>query len=216
MRLRGEIVGIDGDKVIIHAPFHNPAEYIRKGFRTCEVWMDDGRHISIDQRKKAYATFGDIARYTGHMPDEIKALAKYDFIALTGCDYFSMSDVDMTTAREFLSYLIDFCIEWDIPTKDNPLDRAPDISRYIYACLINKKCVVCGRKAELHHVDRVGMGRNRREITHEGMRAQPLCPMHHREAHDLGQPRFDERYHVFGIKLDAELCGVWRVRGSKT
>jgi hypothetical protein len=137
---------------------------------------------------------------------------KCDFVAKTGAKWFSLSNTDMTTANEFLTFLIDFCLEFDIPTTDNLLDRSPEIARYILKCLIEKKCVVCGERAELHHVDAVGMGRNRREINHVGMKALPLCRKHHSEAHSIGQAEFNHRYHVFGIRLDNDLCNIWRLR----
>ena len=30
---------------------------------------------------------------------------------------------------------------------------------------------------------------------------------HHIEAHAMGQKSFDEKYHIYGIRLDAYLCG---------
>ena len=108
-----------------------------------QVQFDDGRHISADQRKKIYATFRDISDYTGHVPDEVKAIMKYEYIAKTGCPYFSLSDCSMTLAREFLQFLIEFCIDWDIPTTDNLIERSPFVARTIYACFMNKKCCVC-------------------------------------------------------------------------
>ena len=42
---------------------------------------------------------------------EIKAILKYEFIAEKGCEYFSLSDVDMTLAKEFLEFLIEF-LNW--------------------------------------------------------------------------------------------------------
>ena len=114
----------------------------------------DGRSISPDQRRKIYATLRDISDWTGYTPEETKAILKYDYIASEGVPYFSLSDVDMTTANGFLSHLIDFCIRHGVPTYDTPLlDRAPDVYRYLYSCLANKRCCITGRSAELHHVD---------------------------------------------------------------
>lgn len=44
----------------------------RKHLRCAEIRFDDGRHISAEQRKKAYATIRDIADYTGYLPEEMK------------------------------------------------------------------------------------------------------------------------------------------------
>ena len=213
MTIAGYIYDFDGETLTIVAPFSDGQVLNKRQITGCEIRLDDGRTISADQRKKIYATMRDIADYTGYSPDEYKAVAKYNFIAKTGCDYFSLSDVDMTTANEFLSFLIEFCLEWDIPTQESLLDRSPDTSRYLYACLANKRCCICGKKSELHHSDHVGAGRNRKEIMHSGMRAEALCRIHHTEAHTVGQKTFDGKYHLYGIKLDRHLCETLKVRG---
>lgn len=214
MIITGYISECDSEHLTVIAPFSQPWWVEKRQVTECEIRLNDGRRISADQRKKIYATMRDISDYTGRMPDEIKALSKYDFIARTGCDYFSLSDCDMTTANEFLSYLIDFCLEHEIPTLDSLLDRSPDVSRYIYSCLARKRCCITGRKAELHHVDAVGMGRNRKEIVHTGMRAMPLTRALHTECHTIGQKEFNEKYKVFGIKMDNGLCRIWKVKGE--
>ncbi|MDR2981237.1 MAG: hypothetical protein LBV12_03210 [Puniceicoccales bacterium] len=180
------------------------------------VRIDDGRRITNQQRKKIYATMRDISEYTGYEPEQVKAIWKYNFIALTGCDYFSLSDVDVTTANDYLEYLIEFCLEHDIPTEGSLAERSPDIARYIYWCLVHKKCCITQKKAQLHHVDAVGMGRDRKDIIHHGMRVLPLQWKLHREAHDMGKSSFEEKYHVFGIKLDADLCDIWNVKKERT
>ena len=215
LRLRGDIKEVYDDGFLVFVPFDDPWKLVKQNIKRCGIIISDGRIITEDQRSHAYALMGDIALYTGHHPDEIKALAKYDFIAKTGSNYFSLSDCDMTTACNFLEYLIDFCIYHDIPTLTDMLGFSPDISRYIYSCLTHKKCCVCRGKAELHHAeDRVGMGRDRKEIIHLGMRAQPLCRKHHKEAHDIGQATFNEKYHIYGLKMDLDLCAIWKVKGK--
>lgn len=212
--MTGYIQDYDGQALTIKAPFQDTFGFIKKKITQCEIRLDDGRRISADQRKKIYATMRDIAEYTGHPPDEVKEIMKYTYIEKTGCEEFSLSDVDMTTANLFLEFLIEWCVEWDIPCKDNLLERSPDIARYLYHCLIHKKCCITGKKAELHHVDAVGSRGNRKEIVHLGMRVLPLCRVMHTEVHTIGQKSFDEKYHVLGIKLDEELCRIWRVKSK--
>jgi len=213
MLIEGYISDYDGEILTITAPFSRGHLLDKRQITDCEVRLGDGRTISADQRKKIYATMTDISLYTGYAPDEVKAVWKYLFIAKTGCDYFSLSGCDMTTANEFLTFLINFCLEEDIPTLDSLRERSPDISRYLYSCIANKRCAVCGRAAELHHADNVGAGRNRKEIVHLGMRAQALCRIHHNEAHSKGQQDFDSRYHIYGIKLDGRLCETLKLKG---
>lgn len=214
MFIKGYLSAYDGENLTIVAPF--PDGYIldKRQVTECEIILDDGRHISADQRKKIYATFNDISVWTGYTPPEIKEHMKYEFISRYGYPYFSLSNIDMTTAREFLQFLIEFCVENDIACTDSLINRSPDIARYIYCCLIHKKCCVCGKKAVLHHVDHVGSGRNRKEICHIGMRAEPLCNEHHTEAHTIGQIHFDDKHKTFGIKIDAEIAKIYKLKGD--
>lgn len=209
-----KITGYDGVVLQVVPTLCVDRELLKKQVGEIEIRLNDGRTISAAQRRKIYATMRDISEYTGHTPDQIKALMKYDFIAKTGCDYFSLSDVDMTTANEFLNFLIEFCLENDIPTLNSLLERSPDVARYIYACIANKKCCITQKKCDLHHVDTVGRGRNRKDIIHKGMRVLPLTRALHNEAHNLGKTSFCEKYHVFGIKLDDYLCEIWKVKSK--
>ena len=212
MELAGKVVSYDGERVTVIAPFSDTERMIKRSIRTARVILEDGRCISADQRKKLYATFNDIADYTGYVAEEVKEIMKCDFIAATGCEEFSLSDVDMTTARLFLQHVIEFCILWGIPTQGSLLERAPDVARYIYLCAVNKRCCISRKKAELHHVDAVGMGRNRKEIIHLGMDVIPLSSTLHKEIHTIGKEAFFEKYHVFGVKADEEICKVYKLK----
>lgn len=196
-------------------PFSDTYLLDKRQITECETRLDDGRTISADQRKKIYATLRDISIYTGHEIEDLKNYFKVEYIIRTGGDWFSLSNTDMTTANEFLSLLIGYCIEWDIPCAGTLLERSPDTSRYLYSCLVHKRCAICGTKAELHHMDAVGAGRNRKEILHYGMRAIALCRTHHIEVHNIGKRTFKDKYHVYGIKLDHYLCKILKLGGKK-
>ena len=153
----------------------------------------DKRRISAKQRRKAYVLISYIAAWWGYTPLEaMKEMLKLMFVgeAETLRRSFSLSNCDMTTARLFITYLIDFCLLHGVDVGEPLYQLSEDIPRYVWACLMNKRCAVCGRKAELHHVDAVGMGRNRKEICHVGMRALPLCREHHTEIHAVGREEF--------------------------
>jgi hypothetical protein len=98
------------------------------------------------------------------------------------------------------------CLDYDIPTNDSLLYLSEDVSRYLYKCVAMRKCAICGKKADIHEVEKVGTGRNRRKIHHLGQQVQPLCRLHHREEENLGQKAFNEKYHISTIKLDKTLC----------
>lgn len=204
--LYGQIVKYDGKALYIVAPFAESWLLEKQGISEVELSLLDGRGISADQRKKAYALFRDIALYTGYTPEEVKEVMKADYIAATGAPDFSLSNCTMTTARLFIDHVVEFCLLHDIPCQDSLLERAEDIGQYLYLCLVHRRCCICGKRAHVHHVDRIGMGANRKEMCHEGYEAMALCWRHHKEAHDCSKAEFNARYHVFGIKLDDFLC----------
>lgn len=212
----GRIVEAGPGYIVVRAPYDNAQRMIRREYEEVQIGLVDGRRITPEQRRKAFALVGEIAAYTGYERDEAHLTLKHEFISKhldqLKKELFSLSDCDVTTAREYISYLIDFCLTFDVPTKVPLTELCDDVERYVYACLIHKKCCVCGKKAELHHVDRVGMGNNRNEIVHEGRRCLPLCREHHTEVDHLGDERLCERYHVTPVKIDERIIKTYRLR----
>lgn len=183
-----------------------PGKYIKdlvmeKHIRRAEMRFDDGRHISIEQRKKAYATIGDIADWSGDIPEYMKELMKNEYVTRTGAEYFSLSNCSMDVAREYINTLMEFAIENGIPLGDFGVNRTDDIGRYLYFCLKHRKCAVCGRKAEIHHVDTIGMGNDRNKTDDIEYRKICLCREHHTIAHQRGMEAFNKMYKVYGIKM---------------
>ncbi len=178
----------------------------KQNITQCVVKYDDGRNITAEQRKKAYAIISDIAEFTGNAPEWEKELQKYFYIGRYGGEYFSLSNCTVSVARDFISFLIDFCFENSIGTRDTLLNNTDDINRYLYSCLANRKCAVCNNKAEIHHCEgsRVGMGFNRRKIDNVGRYAIALCRKCHNKAHN-DEKGFFEKNHIYGIKLDEYL-----------
>ena len=164
-----------------------------------ELRIDDGRHISAEQRKKAYATLGDIADHLGYPPEELKEIMKYRYIAATGDKYFSFSDCSVTTARHFINYILDFALEWNIPMMDTLVDRTDDIDAAVYSSLKHRRCIVCGTEGEIHHWDAIGIGHDRKTFDDSGHRKLCLCRVHHNEAHMIGRKAFEEKHHCYGI-----------------
>ena len=187
----------------LNEPINN--QIIQKHIRTVELRLDDGRIISNEQRRKVFALIRDISLWSGHGPEEIREYLEWDFIMQNGYEWFSLSDVDMTTAKEFITYLIEFCFLWNVPTKDTLLNQTDDISKYLYLCLEHRKCAICNARAEVHHVNRIGMGRDREKVVHIGLLAIALCRYHHDMAH-LNEKELFEHYFIYGIKLDKYLC----------
>jgi len=220
--VKGRIVGYDEKRgeLLIRAPYADHYMMTKREFSECLVQPVDGRRLSDKQRRACYALIGAVSDYTGDSKDSTKEFLKLRFltseIETLGDDIFSLSNAPMSLVCEFQRFMVRFIVENDIPCTFPLLDMVDDIPDYVYSCLVNKKCCVCGKAADLHHVDRVGMGRDRDEILHEGMRALPLCREHHREAHDLGEQSFQERYHLTdGIELDKTLCRLYKLGRAK-
>lgn len=189
-----------GTDIKITVPGYKLGEmFRRKQIRQAEIRFDDGRHISAEQRKKAYATIRDIADHTGYLPEEQKEWLKYLHISRTGDDYFSLSNCTMDTAREFINTILEYAIGNGVPLSEEAINRTDDIGRYLYFCLIHKKCAVCGKDGEIHHVDAIGMGRDRKKVNDSGYRKLCLCRYHHTIAHQRGMVEFEKMYKVYGI-----------------
>lgn len=171
-----------------------------KKARYGELRIDDGRHISSAQRKKIYATIRDISDWSGYVPEEQKEWLKFLHEERTGERPFSLSDCSMDTAREFLDTILEYALKEGVPLSDAGVNRTDDIGRYLYYCLKHKKCAVCGLPGEIHHVDTIGMGRDRRQVDDSECRKICLCRKHHTIAHQRGMQVFEEMYHVYGIK----------------
>lgn len=199
-----------GNKLMLQpTDYHEFNELRAKGITSFFVYPKDSRTKSVVQNKKIHAILSDIANYIGQSPEEMKALFKYKFMLETGRQIISCATIDMTTAREFIDYLLSFCVEYDVPLSFKPLEMCEDIQKYIYTCARFKKCAICGLSAELHHWDAIGMGNDREEVCHLGMKAISLCRKHHTEAHTIGVKDFAAKYHLEPIEIDKKIAKAY-------
>ena len=205
-KLKAYKVTQDGTELKIFVPNRNLQNEIIDGrVRTCEIRLEDNRKISYEQRKKAYACIADISKYTGYQPEQAKELMKYLYIIRTGGEYFSLSNCSMETAKEFINVLLDYIIENGIQMDESGVDRSEDIDHYLWKCLRERKCCVCGRKADLHHVKAIGRGYNRKHFDDSNLMKMALCRNHHTESHTIGQKEFMKKYKVYGIKYKEDV-----------
>ena len=236
MLVRGFVSGYDGETLTICVPFKDSDLLQQQGITECEVRLVDGRTITPAQRRKIFAMVRDIADWATWAKDKrqyqeelrrlqllylidttdseaVRKQLEYHYCELLDINLFSLSNCDVSTARDFISDLIDLAVEHNIPCRDSLLNRCEDIERYLYACVANRRCAICGKKADIHEVERVGMGRDRRQIHPLGQLVQPLCRQHHAEVDQIGQASFDKKYHITGIRLDENLCKKlrWRI-----
>ena len=213
--MNARIVGYDGRILSVVPEESIERDLLLKQPESIEIILNDGRTISAEERKKIFAIIRDISLWCGHEPEYLRGYLTFDFCAQSGNDWFSLSNVDMTTAKDFINYLIDFCFRHNIPTRDTLLNQTDDINRYLYTCLEHRKCAICNKPAEVHHVDRIGMGRDREQIVHVGLKAIALCREHHDMAH-RNEKKLFENYHIYGIKLDEHLCKKLRLRTERS
>ena len=213
--LDGKIADYSNGIITAKADFNNTERFCRISPGECLIALKDSRTITAEQRKKAYALLGEIADYMGEMPEYTKRLFKLKFIhdELKGIadDVFSLSNCDVTIAHDFITYLIDFIIAHEIPTKVPLAELCEDVEKFVYSCAMKKICCVCGKKAELHHYDAIGSRYDRDKPVHEGLRALPLCREHHIRAHGISKETFLEEYHLQPITIDKSICKKWRL-----
>ena len=207
--------------MLIKAAVPNIDRAILRRYDKTLIEFADGRTRSPEQNRKCHALIGEIAEWAGYLPNEMKRLMKIEFktqhLATLEQKIFSMHDANMTVVREFISFLVDFIIENGVPTRIPLYEQAEDIGRYVYACAKNRRCAVCGRKADIHHLSgsRLGHGGTHwREKDQDGVMFIPLCREHHMSAHQ-GEDAFLERFHLQGIEMTRELQKLYGVKKRK-
>lgn len=219
--VKGKIVGYDEKRgeVLIRAPYDDWFTLTKREYKSCLVQMIDSRPLSDKQRRMCYSLLRAISDETGMGIDPTKNYMKLKFLAedleQTADQIFSLSNAPMSLVCAFQRFLIRFILDWDIPCGFSLLEYADDVPDYIYHCLMTKKCCICGRPTDLHHIERVGMGRNRNEIIHEDMEVLPLCREHHTEAHTMPDAEFFNRYHIpGGVMMDKTLCRLYGLKAK--
>lgn len=161
--------------------------------------------ISAEQRRKYWASVNDIAKHTGHMTEFLHDYMKMKYRYQYRDEYISMSDCTVTQARQMITLVIDFILDNEIPLSEKIIDRVEDVDRYLYRCIVKRLCVVDGKNsADFHHFtgSRVGMGRDRKKISHLGAEGLTLCRSCHTIIHQMGEKEFCEKHKVYPLTLD--------------
>lgn len=173
---------------------------------TVELTVNDNRRISPEQRAKIYALINDLCSYTGDVPDYWKDFFKSQVKDLLNLEELSLSDCSVTAGNYLILTILNFLFEEDIPFKSKIWDSIPDDFPKQALCLKNKRCVICGKRAQIAHYDAVGVGRNRYKISHVGKYIMMLCAEHHKKQHDIGVSFFTTLYHIKPIKVTTEIA----------
>lgn len=228
--VKGRIIDVseNGDVTIV-AHYDDWRTFTKRAYKECYVEMIDSRPLSDKQRRMCWAMVREIAEWQGDMATSagralerefVNDARKLDFLITelgeNADRIFSLSNAPMSLVAAYQRYLIRFIVYHGIPTKFPLLNYVDDIHDYIYSCMIHKRCCICGKASDLHHVDRVGMGRDRTDICHEGMEALPLCREHHTEAHTMPDQEFFNKYHIDGgVQLDQTMCRIYGLKRRK-
>ncbi|MEY2374574.1 putative HNHc nuclease [Lentilactobacillus buchneri] len=204
----GKLKGIKGDELTIKLDdklnMHRLRKFADNKEPTIQIDIDDGRHISPDQRKKIFAMLRDMAMYIGYDIRDMEQWMKYFYYAKTGAESFSMSDCSMDQANKFLTFILDFCFENGIPFKTKTWDSIPDTYPKAIQCLRHRQCVICGKlHSDIDHFTPVG-NRSRQLVDHRKLYFECLCREHHMERHRIGAKSFIEKYHIRPIKLSED------------
>ena len=217
----GRIVDMTEDgEAVIKAALPSLTRAADRQYEVVEIILPDGRRITPLQRKKCFALIGEVAEFVegfrnAETVESTKEMLKWEFLlermSAQERRLFSLSNVDETTASGFIDYLVSFIIKHDIPTKVSLLENCEDIAKMVYACLMAKKCCVCGKPCDLHHVDAVGQGRDRTEINHIGLQCLPLCRDHHTELHNMGNKSFMDKYHLQSVAIDQKIAKLYHL-----
>lgn len=217
--IKGKIIDVREDGTVLIQSNIDIYKLTKQQIKECYIDYIDSRSLSDKQRKMCYALINAIADWSGSSTQDIKEAFKMEFwaerVETLADKIFSLSNAPMSLVAEYQKFLIQFIISNDVPVKRPLLEYVDDIEHYVYMCLIHKKCCICGKRAELHHVDQIGIGNNRTEEEHEGRECLPLCREHHTEYHSIGKQTFFEKYHFDkGIKIDKTIIKIYGLRSK--
>jgi len=172
------------------------------------IKIADKRHISDQQRKFIFALCQEIGDYMGEDKDFVRLNIQEVYKNIYGLEKDSLALYTMSEAKGLIDLIIHYCIDNKVPVsyklmKENEFSFS---QKHIYRMILNRQCAICGRVgAQIHHVDAIGMGRNRNNISHIGKRALPLCTEHHTLIHTKGDKEVIEKLHLEPVEIDEKL-----------
>lgn len=174
-----------------------------------ELQFADPRRARPKQRALFFALLQDIWRWSGEPVDWLKEYFYARYTIRTQGDEISLANGtsnSVTEARYLLDDVVKFIFEYDVPIRSGYMLLPREESNFQYECIKHRKCLICGRHADINHIDEVGMGRNRNHLDHTQARLSALCREHHQEFHQIGYQAFCSKYKLtgMGIKVDAD------------
>lgn len=179
----------------------------------------DPRRFSVKQRKLFFSLLNDIYKYTGQGVKELEEYFYQEYYSATFGGVVDLHNSSGTTLSEvnlLIEIVINFIFEWNIPVNEAANILPKNEAYFLYGCCKYRKCMECGLKADIHHVDALGMGSNRNKANHLKHHFMALCRRHHQEIERIGRKAFSDKYHlpVSGIKLDLPTLKKLNIRGG--
>lgn len=171
-----------------------------------DIKILDKRVITTQQRKFIFALMNEYEFYTGTNAEWFRMLMQNYNGILRDIEVESLSTCSVEYANGLIDTVISYFIDNEIP-----LGKTIDEYKYnfnakqTYTMVLKRSCVICGDRADIHHIDAIGMGNNRDKVTHIGKRILPLCRTHHNEIHAMGNDKFINHYHLETITIDKKL-----------
>lgn len=171
-------------------------------------------YINHKLRGKAFALVNELANHCGYNKEKVKGdkLEKkpsaklYDQlkeIYLRIYDEpFSLKDGVCTIEDydAFINMLIEKADEVDCTFDNNPIVYVNDVEAYLVKCIELRRCCLTFKPmSDIHEVLAIGMGNDRTEVDKSKFPRMALCREKHQESHLIGQQKFAEKYHVFGV-----------------
>ncbi|MEK0177023.1 putative HNHc nuclease [Tetragenococcus halophilus] len=209
----GKIKRIEDDEIVIqlNEPLNiERLQTVYEGFsgdRQADVRIRDPRGFSPEQRAFTFALLNDIYSYTGQPFESLKDVFYWKYKLLTG-KTISLADMSENTKDDIAlldNIILDFIFENHVPFKKGYEILPQNRQYYFYKCITSRTCCNCGKQhADIHHVDAVGMGNNRKKIDNTNRRFMALCRECHQRIHAEGFTEFTKKRHLEAITLNQE------------
>lgn len=202
----GKIINHKGNKLVIEFEDEINSNFLEllanNDDNLAKVEFLDNRQMSQKQNALSHVLIADVARWSYDEPKWIESVLKYYYEAKSGV-YFEHSRATKNEATEWIGFLIEFILKNDIPLEKR-YQYLLENNKWFYYCLKYRKCCICGKHADVCHIEVVGMGRNRKKISHENFTFYAGCRFHHQEEHRIGTKNFLNKYQIKPVKLNIE------------
>lgn len=181
--------------------------------------IPDRRKARPKQRRLFFALLSDIHRWSGEPAEWLKEYFYLQYTIKTAGREISLANDTVSTvsdATELINLVIDFIFDYQVPINDGYPLLPRDESYFQFKCIQKRCCLICGRAADINHIDEVGMGRNRNKLDHTQARLSALCRVHHTEFHQIGYQTFCKKYRLtnLGVKVNAETLKRIGMKGN--